>query len=88
MEEHIANSVILLIDQKTNWSGSLGEEELEESDVISPQKPKAKAKKKKGPGKGRKRSSCTAADFDDYEPSKLTRRARSKSRQTVKFYSL
>ena len=58
-----------------------------ESDVIS-QKAKAKAKKKKGPGKGKKRNLSNAADFEDYEPSKLSRRVRSKSRQTVKWFSL
>jgi len=68
------------IEQKTSRSGSLGEEELVESDVIVPQKVKTKAKKKRGPGKGKKR----IPSDEDYEPQKLSRRARSKSRLTVK----
>ena len=51
-----------------------------ESDVIVPQKVKTKAKKKRGPGKGKKR----IPSDEDYEPQKLSRRARSKSRLTVK----
>ena len=78
---------IFRVKQKTSRSESQGEEELGESDVI-PQKAKAKAKKKKGPGKGKKRTLSTAADFEDYEPSKLSRRVRSKSRQTVRRFSL
>ena len=77
----------LHLQQKTSRSGSQGEEEPGESDVIS-QKAKAKAKKKKGPGKGKKRNISSAADFEDYEPSKLSRTVRSKSRQTVKWFSL
>lgn len=80
-------SVLFFVEQKTSRSGSQGEEELGESDVI-PQKAKAKAKKKKGPGKGKKRNLSTTADFEDYEPSKVSRRVRSKSRQTVKWFSL
>ncbi|PFX32012.1 BAH and coiled-coil domain-containing protein 1 [Stylophora pistillata] len=68
---------------KTSRSGSQGEEELGENDVT--QKSKTKTKKKKGPGKGKKKSSSITADFEDYEPLKVPRRARSKARQTFDF---
>lgn len=60
-------------------SDSQIEEEMAESDVVLPQKVKTKAKKKKGTGKGKKRISSD----EDYEPIKVSRRVRSKSRQLV-----
>lgn len=67
------------MEQKSGRSGSQGEEELVESDVSVPQKVKPKAKKKRGPGKPKKR----LPSDEDYEPLKVSRRARSKSRLTV-----
>lgn len=70
---------MFVCEQKTSRSGSQGEEELVESDAIVPQKVKSKAKKKRGPGKAKKR----IPSDEDYEPLKVSRRVRSKSRLTV-----
>ena len=60
-------------------SDSQIEEEMAESDVVLPQKVKTKAKKKRGTGKSKKRISSD----EDYEPIKVSRSVRSKSRQLV-----
>lgn len=66
---------------KTSRSGSQGEEDLGESNLVALQKAKVKAKKKKVAVKTKKR----ILSDEDYEPQKVSRRARSKSRLTTEY---